>query len=151
MDRADCISPIDVRYWNPTIAQFLSEEAFIRYKRQVEAALAAVLHAYGFFGEDILAEITQACATVMVAEIVAEETRIKHDIRALANCIRARVSDRAKPFVHYMATSQDIIDTANVLRFCERGICKPSGVFRSGAGTAHKEHSREIFRRRGST
>jgi len=117
MDRSDCISPIDVRYWNPTIAQFLSEEAFIRYKLQVEAALATVLHAYGFVGEDILAEITQACATVMVAEIVAEEARIKHDIRALANCIRARVSDRAKPFVHYMATSQDIIDTANVLRF----------------------------------
>lgn len=42
---------------------------------------------------------------------------IKHDIRALANVIRSKVSDKAKPFVHLAATSYDIVDTANSLRF----------------------------------
>ena len=50
-------------------------------------------------------------------EVYVEERKIKHDIRALANVIRNRVSDESKPFVHLTATSYDIVDTANALRF----------------------------------
>jgi len=56
---------------------------------------------------------------VTAEEVFEEEERIKHDIRALANCIRNKVSEEAKPFVHFLATSYDIVDTANALRYKE--------------------------------
>ncbi|OGQ70332.1 MAG: adenylosuccinate lyase, partial [Deltaproteobacteria bacterium RIFCSPLOWO2_12_FULL_44_12] len=45
-----------------------------------------------------------------------EENRIQHDVRALVNCIRAKVSAAAKLYIHLTATSNDIIDSANAVR-----------------------------------
>jgi len=48
-----------------------------------------------------------------------EEARTRHDVRALVNVIRAQVPEEAKRFVHLGATSYDIVDTANALRYRE--------------------------------
>lgn len=116
-DRFDSLSPVDSRYWDKNVAAYLSENGFTRYKLQVEMALVNVLHRRGICGESVVREIEAACAQVTTAEVYEEEDRIKHDIRALVNCIRRRVSDEAKPFVHMTATSYDIVDTANALRY----------------------------------
>jgi adenylosuccinate lyase len=57
------------------------------------------------------------CQNIDPEAVYAEEDRIKHDIRALVNVIRSRVSDKAKPFVHFSATSYDIVDTAKAVQF----------------------------------
>ncbi len=116
-DRFDSISPIDYRYWDEEVAHYLSENGFTRYKLLVELALVKVLHYRGMCSETIVKEVEAACAQVTTAEVYKEEDRTRHDIRALVNCIRKRVSDEAKPFVHMTATSNDIIDTANADRF----------------------------------
>jgi adenylosuccinate lyase len=64
-------------------------------------------------------EVEIACEQVTAADVYSEEEKTKHDIRALVNCIRAKVSDEAKPFVHLTATSNDIISTADALRLKE--------------------------------
>lgn len=112
-------SPSDFRYNVEALAPFLNEEAYVRYKARVEAALAGQLAKEGICTEKVAKEIKKACSTVNAKEVYAEEKRIKHDIRALANVIRDRVSSKAKPFVHLSATSYDIVDTANSLRFKE--------------------------------
>jgi adenylosuccinate lyase len=119
MDKFECISPLDYRYGNEKFSGFLSEEARIKYQARVEAALAAALAKKGICSKKIAAEIAAACERVKAAEVYAEEEKIKHDVRALANCIRAKVSEEAKPFVHFGATSYDIVDTASALRYKE--------------------------------
>ena len=115
--RFHAMSPIDYRYWDNSVAQYLSEEAFIHYKLKVEKALVAALRYRGLCSPSIVDEVIAACAQVTVDEVYEEEARIGHDIRALVNCIQKRVSDAAKPFVHMVATSFDISDTANAARY----------------------------------
>lgn len=118
-DRFHSISPIDYRYWDEEIARYLSEGAFIQYKLQVEFALIQTLAQLELCPPGVEKEVAQAITEITPDEVFEEEGKVKHDIRALVNCIRKRVSDKAKPFVHMTATSCDISDTANAARFRE--------------------------------
>lgn len=119
----DAISPLDFRYYGrnkkvyENLQPYLSESAFVKYALKVEAALAKVLARKGICSKKISEEIEKACIQVTPEQVYAEEDRIKHNIRALANCIRNKVSDEAKPFVHFTATSYDIIATTDALRY----------------------------------
>ena len=119
MEKFDCISPLDYRYGSEKFSKFLSEEARVRYQAKVEAALAKALAKRGICSKKCAEEIAAAAEKVKAEEVYAEEEKIKHDVRALANCIRAKVSEEAKPFVHFGATSYDIVDTASALRYKE--------------------------------
>jgi adenylosuccinate lyase len=116
-DIYDSLSPADYRYWDEDVAKYLSENAYTKYKLTVELALVKALSKRKVCPSSVVKEVEKACAQVTTAEVYEEEDRIKHDIRALVNCIRRRVSDKAKPYVHMTATSQDIIDTANAARY----------------------------------
>jgi adenylosuccinate lyase len=110
-------SPTDFRYDVPELRPFLSEEAYVKYKAKVEAALAQQLAKEGVCTKREADEIERASELASASEVYAEEDRIKHDIRALANVIASKVSEKARPFVHLAATSYDIVDTANSARF----------------------------------
>ena len=110
-------SPTDYRYSVKALEPYLSEEAFVHYKARVEGVLTRTLAKRGVCSQKIADEIIEAASQVPAKEVYEEESRIKHDIRALVNEIRKRVNDEAKPFVHVTATSYDIVDTANVLRY----------------------------------
>ncbi len=118
-DRWDGIAPIDTRYAKDVIplVPFLSENAFTDYKLEAECALVATLAELGLCSSDVLDEVTEACKQITTDEVYKEEDLTRHDIRAVVNCIQARVSPEARPFVHLAATSYDIIDTANVARY----------------------------------
>jgi len=117
MDRFENISPLDYRYVKPEIQEFLSENSRINYQLKVEAAIAKVLGKRGFCSPAIAQEIVNACKKVTPREVYEEEKRIRHDIRALVNCIRKYLNNDAKPYVHLGATSYDIVCTAESLRF----------------------------------
>lgn len=110
-------SPTDYRYAVDALRDYLSEEAFVRYKSKVEAAIARGFTNRGLLSTDLCAEIEEAASKVRAAEVYDEEQRTRHDIRALVNVIRSKVSDDAKPFVHLCATSYDVVETANALRY----------------------------------
>jgi adenylosuccinate lyase len=116
-DLFDNISPVDYRYWDEEVANCLSENGFTRYKLLVELALVKVLHRRGVCDASVVSEVGIACGQVTTEEVYEEEERIRHDVRALVNRIRARVSDHAKPCVHMTATSYDIVDPANAARY----------------------------------
>jgi len=110
-------SPTDYRYAVDELRDYLSEEAFVQYKAKVEAAVANVFEKKGILSKELCDEIVEAASKVNAAEVYEEEKRTKHDIRALVNVIRSKVRDEAKPFVHLSATSYDVVDTANALRY----------------------------------
>ncbi|MFH0848556.1 MAG: lyase family protein [archaeon] len=110
-------SPTDYRYSVEALAQYLSVEAFVKYKASVEGGLARTLAQYHVCSKEIADEIALAAQKTSATEVFEEEQRVRHDIRALVNVIRAKVSNEAKPYVHLAATSYDINDTANALRY----------------------------------
>lgn len=119
------LSPLDHRYYASNqslfneLAEYFSENAYIRYELKVEAALADVLAKRNVCGREVASEIARACKEVQPEEVYLEEESTKHNIRALVNCIQRRVSAAAKPFVHFTTTSVDIMDTATAMRFKE--------------------------------
>jgi len=113
----DLFSPSDFRYYVKELKPFLSEEAFVKYKSRVEAALARVLAKRGIIAPRSADEIAKASEQVTAREVYEEERRTSHDIIAQVNMIRKRVSDEAKPGVHMTATSYDTVETANALRY----------------------------------
>ena len=121
----DAISPLDFRYYGrgkrifEKLRPYLSESAFIKYALKVESALTSALARNRICSNKIADEVRKACSQVTPEQVYAEEDRIKHNIRALANSIRNKVSEEARPFVHFTSTSYDIIATADALRYKE--------------------------------
>ena len=125
MNRFDATSPLDYRYYgdNPTffarLQPYVSETAYINYCLRVELALVRLLANHGLCPPNVPREVEAAIPDIAAEEVYEEERRVHHNIRALANCIRKRVSPESQPFVHLFATSADIMDTANALRYKE--------------------------------
>src|SRR3989344_4075760 len=121
----DTISPFDFRYYGRNrkifekLQPYLTESAFVKYSLKVEAALTRGLAKNKVCSLKVADEVERACKQVTPEEVYAEEDRIKHNMRALANSIRNRVSEEARPFVHFTSTSYDIIATADALRYKE--------------------------------
>ncbi|MBN1454940.1 MAG: adenylosuccinate lyase, partial [Methanomicrobia archaeon] len=105
------------RYAVEDLRAYLSDEAYVRYKAKVEVALATVFANRGLLKRELCDEIAAAATNLTAEEVDAEEQRTKHDIRALVNVLQRKVSTPARPFVHLGATSYDIVDTANALRY----------------------------------
>jgi len=121
----DMACPIDSRYYGADsqfferLKPYVSEEAYIRYQGQIEIALAEVLVEWGKAPPTLIKEIKEACQKITAKEVYQEEERIGHIVRAFVNCIRNRISEESRPFVHLFATSNDVTDTATTLRFKE--------------------------------
>ena len=112
----DAIDPLDSRYFDIEIASYLSERSRVAYQAYVETALANTLAEYGVCSQEIADEIAVAATKVTTEDVYLEEKTTKHDIKALVNCIKANLSEQAQPYVHFGATSYDIIATANSLQ-----------------------------------
>ena len=115
-DIYNSIDPLDSRYFDPETAKYLSERSRIAYQVRVEAALAKTLADYRICSHKIANEIESATKKVTAEEVYAAEKTTRHDIKAMVNVIKSKISDEAKPYVHFGATSYDIIATANALQ-----------------------------------
>lgn len=113
----NAIDPLDSRYYDVEIAKYLSDRSRITYQAYVEAALAYALAESGVCSKTIAKEIETACGKVTAEAVAAEERTTKHDVKALVNVIKANLSPRAQPYVHFGATSYDIVATAMSLQF----------------------------------
>ncbi len=124
-NRFDAISPLDYRFiggdakLSKELQPYLSAAAVIRYQARVEGALAQAMADAGICDRGTADAIARAADRVTPQEVADEEAKTRHDVRALVNVIRAQVPDEAKRFVHLGATSYDIVDTANALRYRE--------------------------------
>ncbi len=121
MNPFDAASPFDARNYfadeeffrrlNP----YVSELAHLKYMAKVEAAIAKALTQYQICPPQAAAEISKAAEAIDPVEVYQEEQRIQHNVRALVNCICAKISAEARPYVHLFATSADVMDTAKAL------------------------------------
>jgi adenylosuccinate lyase len=108
----NAVDPLDGRYYDNEIARYLSENARLIYQAYVEAALAHALADAGICSTEIADAIDAACRQIKIEAVAEEEKTTKHDIKALVNVIKSNLPDEAKPYVHFGATSYDIVATA---------------------------------------
>lgn len=125
MNRFDNISPLDYRYYGDDpeffakLRPYVSESANVHYLLRVEAALVQMLARWGVCGPEVAEQVQAAAEQVTPDEVYEEEKRLHHNIRAVVNCIRKKISPDARPYVHLFATSADVMDTAAALRYKE--------------------------------
>jgi adenylosuccinate lyase len=117
----DSISPLEYRYYGSRTAiweklqPFLSEQALIEYMALVEVALVSGFVDEGICRQEVLDCIKHAATAISAEEVYEEEKRIHHLVRALVNCLGKDMPD--KRFIHLTATSNDIICTAEAMRY----------------------------------
>jgi adenylosuccinate lyase len=110
------VDPLDSRYYDVEIARYLSESSRIAYQAYVEAALAHALAEFGVCTPETAAQIEDATTKVTAEAVAEQEKTTKHDVKALVNCIKAELPEAAQPYVHFGATSYDIVATAMSLQ-----------------------------------
>jgi adenylosuccinate lyase len=102
---------------------WISEEASVKACVKAEIALViAHLSVRGDLTPALRAELEKAGEDVDPAEVYAEEEKTRHNIRALVNVLKKKVTVTIAPLVHLGATSVDILDTS--LSWRVRGVTR---------------------------
>ncbi|MDZ7687895.1 MAG: adenylosuccinate lyase [Halobacteriales archaeon] len=115
------VHPIDYRYGTDEMRTVWSEENKLRKMLDVEVALARAEESTGDVPEGVADKIETASQDVTLERVKEIEAEIHHDVMAVVRAVEENCSDEsvAGEYIHFGATSNDIIDTADALRLRE--------------------------------
>jgi len=129
------IHPIDYRYGTPEMRAIWDEENRFRCIVRAEVALAQAEGQHGLIPADAADAIERCAGDANLERSKAIEEQIQHDMMAVVRSI-TEVCGEAGKFVHFGATSNDILDTATALQLTgalaliETKLCRLLGVLR---------------------
>ena len=105
-------------FHDPEVSEIYTDEAFVRQMLAVEAALATVEGRLGVIPAEQAAQIAQAASRLQVntAEMKAGIEKAGMPVIDLVRQLRAEAGEKAADYVHWGATTQDIMDTAVILQ-----------------------------------
>jgi 3-carboxy-cis,cis-muconate cycloisomerase len=116
-------SPLDSRLFSALfnhaeVADQFSDRQFVQYMVDVETKLAVVQGQLGIIPEAAAAEIAAQAAAFApdFNQLQAGMEKAGVPVSELVRQLRARVAAEAADYVHWGATTQDIVDTARVLQ-----------------------------------
>ena len=112
------VHPIEERYGTPEMRTVWSERNRFACIVAAEVALAKAEAAHGMIPEAAAVEIELHAQTASLERAKAIELEISHDMMAIVKAI-SEVSGDAGRWVHYGATSNDILDTATGLQLAQ--------------------------------
>ena len=103
---------------DPEIARLFNDEAYVRALVAVETALARAEARVGVIPSSAAEQIEKSADAKKIdtAALARGTVRSGFPIIALVQEIRALVGPEAAPYVHWGATTQDIMDTARILQ-----------------------------------
>ncbi|WP_290900192.1 adenylosuccinate lyase, partial [Ferroglobus sp.] len=104
------VHPIDYRYGTKEMKRIWSEESRIKRMIRVEIALLKALAKLGYLSEESVKKLAKRARRISPERVKEIEAEIKHDVMALVRAI-AEVAEDDR-WIHFGATSNDIIDTA---------------------------------------
>mgnify|MGYP000902499690 CR=1 FL=1 len=115
------IHPIEFRYGTPEMRSVWEAENKLQKMLDVEAALAKAEAELNLIPEEAAEEINKkASIEYITLERVNEiERQTNHDIASIVKALAEACSEDAGEYVHFGATSNDIIDTSQSLLFKE--------------------------------
>ena len=111
------IHPIEFRYGTPEMKKIWEEENKLQRMLDVESALAQAEGKLGIIPQEVADEIAAKATTefVKLERVKAIEAETNHDIAALSTGITEVCENGAGEYVHFGATSNDIVDSSNSL------------------------------------
>jgi len=112
------VHPIEERYGTPEMRAVWSEKTRFACVVAVEVALAKAEAAQGMIPAAAAAEIGQNAQKASLERAKAIEHEISHDMMAMVTAISEVCGDSGR-WVHYGATSNDILDTATGLQLLQ--------------------------------
>lgn len=113
------ILPIDSgRYGSAEIKQIFEETKRLQYQLDFEAAVAESQAQIGMIPIDASKEILRGAKSgrVSLQRVKELEAINEHDTAALVEALSEQCSDKAKPWVHYGLTSNDVVDTCTSMQ-----------------------------------
>ena len=112
------LCPLDFRYGRKDMKAIFYEESRLQYQMDVEAALARAHAKLGTITEEQAKEITRVADLdiVKIDRVKEIESETRHDLMAMVKAMTEQCKGDAGKFVHYGATSNDIVDTATALQ-----------------------------------
>jgi len=112
------IHPIEFRYGTPEMKAVWEQESKLENMLKIEAALAKAEGEIGLIPEAAADEINKKATTEYVKQERVDEIEraTNHDIAALMKALEEVCDDGAGEYVHYGATSNDIIDSSQSLQ-----------------------------------
>ncbi|WP_292372209.1 adenylosuccinate lyase [Methanosarcina sp. UBA411] len=110
------IHPIDYRYGTAEMKRVWSQENRLAKLLQTEAALARAEADMGLIPADAAEIISESISSVKAERVDEIEAEIHHDMMAVVTAISEQCRDDAGKWVHFGATSNDILDTATALQ-----------------------------------
>jgi len=127
----DCITAMDARYRRkmPEINDFLTERSRIKWWGHTLAAADKELFAEKIIpAQYILDDILQAIEATTAEEAYDGEDEVGHDVRGWVIKVQSHLKhEESKPWVYFLNTSYDIINSAEMARFkaCLKQIIIP--------------------------
>ena len=109
------IHPIDYRYGTPEMRAVWSEENRFRAIVMAEVALARAEAVHGIIPREDAETIATSAPATRLERVKEIEAEIDHDMMAIVKAI-SEICGTAGRWVHYGATSNDILDTATALQ-----------------------------------
>src|SRR5690349_7065360 len=109
------ILPIDSgRYGSEEIKQIFEEKKRLQYQLDFEAAVAVAQAQIKMIPIDASKEILTEVKSgrISLQRVKELEAISEHDTAALVEALSEQCSDKAKPWVHYGLTSNDVVDTS---------------------------------------
>jgi adenylosuccinate lyase len=113
------ILPIDSgRYGSREMRELFEDEKRLRYHLDFEVAVAQAQAQIGITPANVANEISKGARSgkVTLARVSELEATSEHDTAALVEALSEQVSAKAKPWVHYGLTSNDIVDTSTCMQ-----------------------------------
>ena len=117
-DSMSNLCPLDYRYGRKDMKAIFYEESRLQYQMDVEAALARAHAKLGTITEEQAKEIGRVANLdiVKIDRVKEIESETRHDVMAMVKAMTEQCKGDAGKFVHYGATSNDIVDTATALQ-----------------------------------
>ena len=111
------IHPIEFRYGTPEMKKIWEEENKLQRMLDVESALAQAEGKLGIIPQEVADEIAAKANTeyVKLERMKEIEAETNHDIAALSKSITEVCENGSGEYVHFGATSNDIVDSSNSL------------------------------------
>ncbi len=111
------VHPIDYRYGTEEMKRIWEEENKLEKMLKVEAALAKAQAELGLIPKEAAEEINKKASIkyVKLDRVKEIERQTKHDVVAMIRALAEVCEGNAGEYIHFGATSNDIVDTANSL------------------------------------
>ena len=114
-EHMDPVSVLDYRYGTEEMRTIFRANSYLQALLEVEATLAEVQEEKNIIPKGTSSKIRNGISAVKRERVEAIESQINHDVMAVVKALEEQSEDAGK-WIHFGATSYDIVDTARALQ-----------------------------------